>query len=333
MSRVLLTGGTGFLGSHVAEHLVEAGHDVRATVRVTSDTRWLDSLPVETVIADLEDPTSLGAALEGVDAVAHVGGVTIARDRETYDRVNALGTAALAAAAGAVGVERFVYTSSLAARGPDDAEGPVSVYGRSKRGGEERLAELIAADQAPEHVFVLRPGGIYGPRDPDMLTLFKMAARGLLVLPAVEGRLQPVHVLDVARAVVLALEADPDAAREPSDAAETAGPVPLPVASAEVHSWSEVGAALEAAVGRSVRTLRVPSGMFLTAGAAAELAGKLTGNAPVFNRRRARDLTQRSFTTDIDTTRRALGWTPEVDLREGMAGTVAWYREQGWLKR
>lgn len=333
MSHVLLTGGTGFLGSHVADLLVEAGHDVRATVRVTSDTRWLDPLPVETVIADLEDPASLGAALEGVDAVAHVGGVTIASDRETYDRVNALGTAALAAAAGAVGVERFVYTSSLAARGPDDADGPVSVYGRSKRGGEERLAELIAAEQAPKEVVVLRPGGIYGPRDPDLLALFKMAARGLLVLPAVEGRLQPVHVLDVARAVVRALDANPDAMAELPATGEQPGPVPLPVASADVHSWSDVGAALQAAVGRSVRTLRVPPGMFLAAGAAAELAGKLTGQTPVFDRRRARDLTRRSFTTDIDTTQRALGWRPEVDLREGMADTVAWYRDQGWLKR
>lgn len=333
MSRVLLTGGTGFLGSHVAELLVAAGHDVRATVRVTSDTRWLDPLPVETVIADLEDPASLGAALEGVDAVAHVGGVTIASDRETYDRVNALGTAALAAAAGAVGVERFVYTSSLAARGPDGAEGPVSVYGRSKRGGEKRLVELIAAGQAPERVIVLRPGGIYGPRDPDLLALFKMAARGLLVLPAVEGRLQPVHVRDAARAVVLAIEADPGAAAESPEAGESRRPVPLPVASSGVHSWSDVGAALEAAVGRSVRTLRVPPGVFLAAGATAELAGKLTGKAPVFDRRRARDLTQRSFTTEIDTTRRALGWVPEVDLREGMVDTVAWYRDQGWLER
>ncbi len=333
MSHVLLTGGTGFLGSHVAELLVEAGHDVRATVRVTSDTRWLDPLPVETVIADLEDPASLGAALEGVDAVAHVGGVTIASDRDTYHRVNALGTAALAAAAGAVGVERFVYTSSLAARGPDDAEGPVSVYGGSKRGGEERLTELIAAGQAPEHVLVLRPGGIYGPRDPDMLALFKMAARGLLVLPAVEGRLQPVHVQDVARAVVLALEAAPGVATESRESGEPPRPNPLPVASAGVHSWSDVGAALQAAVDRSVRTLRVPPAMFLAAGAAAELAGKLTGRPPVFDRRRARDLTQRTFTTEIETTRRALDWTPEVDLREGMAGTVAWYRDQGWLKR
>lgn len=322
MSRVLLTGGTGFLGSHVAELLVEAGHEVRATIRATSDTRWVDPLPVQTVVADLEDPASLGIALEDVEAVVHVGGVTIAADRATYDRVNALGTGSLAAAAGAIGIDRFVYVSSLAARGPDGAPGPVSAYGRSKFGGEERLAELTAAGRGPRCVRILRPGGIYGPRDADLLSLFRMANRGLLVLPAVEGRLQPVHVKDVARAVARALE--------------TAGPEdpgPLPVVADEVVTWSDVGEALRSAVGGRMRVLRVPPVAFLAAGVAAEVAAKLTGGSPVFDRRRARDLTQRTFTSSIERTRRTLDWSPEVSLREGMAGTVAWYRERGWLTR
>ena len=322
MSRVLLTGGTGFLGSHVAELLVEAGHEVRATIRATSDTRWLDPLPVETVVPDLEDPGALAAALEGVADVMHVGGVTIATDPSVFDRVNAVGTAALAAAAGRAGVRRFVLISSLAARGPDLAEGPVSPYGRSKRGGEVRLAELAAVGEAPSAIRVLRPGGIYGPRDPDMVALFRMAARGLLVLPSVEGRLQPVHVHDAARAAVRALES-----------ADETDPGPLPVVTDRVHTWAEVGEALTAAIGRPTRILRVPPALFLAAGGAAELAARLTGGPPVFDRRRARDLTQRSFTSDIEATRRALGWTPEVGLREGMEATVDWYRTQGWLKR
>lgn len=321
MSSVLLTGGTGFLGSHVAELLVGEGRDVRATVRSSSDTRWIDPLSLRTVHVDLSRPEGLAAALEGVRDVVHVGGVTIASDAATFERVNAEGTAALAKAAGAAGVERFVYVSSLAARGPDGSEGPVSPYGHSKLGGERRLAELAASGEAPPIVRVLRPGGIYGPRDPDMLTLFRMAARGVLVMPAVEGRLQPVHVTDVARAVVAAL----------SDAEADASP--LPVAAEEVVSWSDVGDALERAVGRSVRRVRVPTGVFLAAGAAAELAAKLSGGTPRFDRRRARDLTQRTFTTPIDATTRALDWTPRVDLPEGMAGTVAWYREHGWMPR
>lgn len=320
MSRILLTGGTGFLGSHVAELLVEAGHDVRATIRETSDTRWLDPLPVETVIADLEDPDRLAAALEGISDVMHVGGVTIASDPAVFERVNAAGTATLAAAAGRAGIERFVLISSLAARGPDGADGPVSPYGRSKLGGETRLAELAAAGAAPPARRILRPGGIYGPRDPDMLALFRMGARGLLVLPSVEGRLQPVYVRDVAKAALRALET-----------ADTTEVPPLPVVDDHIHTWSDVGEALAAAVGRRTRVVRVPPTAFLAAGAAAELAAKLTGGPPAFDRRRARDLTLRTFTSDIDETRRTLGWTPETSLREGMAATVEWYREHGWL--
>jgi nucleoside-diphosphate-sugar epimerase len=324
VSRILLTGGTGFLGSHVAERLVEAGHDVRATVRASSDTRWLDPLPVETVVADLEDPDALSAALAGVTDVVHVGGVTIAADPAIFERVNRAGTLALAAAAARAGVERFVFVSSLAARGPDQAEGPVSPYGRSKRAAEQGLDALIEAGEAPAAVRVVRPGGIYGPRDPDMLALFRMAARGLLVLPSVEGRLQPVHVADAARSVVRALEA----------AGRTAAPHgPLPVVADEVVTWTDVGEALEAAVGRSTRVIRVPPALFLAAGAMAELAARLTGGSPVFDRRRARDLTLRTFTSEIETTRAAIGWTPEVSLREGMGETVEWYREQGWMTR
>lgn len=320
MSRVLLTGGTGFLGSHVAELLVEAGYEVRATTRPTSDTRWLDPLPIETVVADLEDPDRLAAALDGVSHVMHVGGVTIASDPAVFERVNAAGTGALAAAAGRAGIERFVLISSLAARGPDGAEGPVSPYGRSKRGGETRLAELAATGAAPSAIRILRPGGIYGPRDPDMLALFRMGARGLLVLPSVEGRLQPVYVRDVAKAALRALET--------ADSTEVP---PLPVVDDRIHSWSDVGEALAAAVGRRTRIVRVPPAAFLAAGAAAEFAAKLTGGPPAFDRRRARDLTLRAFTSGIDATRQILGWTPEISLREGMARTVEWYREHGWL--
>lgn len=321
MSRVLLTGGTGFLGSHVAELLVDAGHDVLATVRTTSDTRWIDPLPIETITADLEDAGGLAAALEGAEVVVHVGGVTIAADPGVYDRVNHLGTGALAGAAAEAGVERFVYVSSLAARGPDGAGGPVSPYGRSKRDGERRLAELTAAGRAPGRVTILRPGGIYGPRDPDLLSLFRMAARGLLVLPSVEGRLQPAFVRDVARAVVKSLES---AAGAPSAD-------PLPVAGRDIVTWEEVGEVMATAFGRKMRVLRVPPAAFLLAGGAAEAAGRLTRRAPVFDRRRARDLTRRTFTADIDGTSAALGWTPAVGIGEGMSQTVAWYREHGWL--
>lgn len=320
--KVLLTGGTGFLGSHVAELLCERGLSVRATVRHTSNTRWLDSLPVELIESDLSDPSGLSAALAGVSAVVHVGGLTKSSDPTAYDRVNAVGTEVLAEAAGAAGVERFVYVSSLAARGPDDAAGPVSDYGRSKHGGEARLSELAAAGKAPPAIRVLRPGGIYGPRDTDLLTMFQMAARGLLILPSSPGRLQPIHVRDVASSVFQALES-----------ADSSDPGPLPVAGSEIVGWAEVADVLRAGLKRDIRVARVPSAAFALVGAAAELGARLTGKPPLFDRRRAMDLTQTTWTCDIQATKRTLGWEPEVDLHSGMAETAAWYAERGWLSR
>ena len=321
-AKVLLTGGTGFLGSHVAEMLCDRGLAVRATVRRTSDTRWLDPLPLEQVEADLSSLPRLAEALEDISAVVHVGGLTRASDPAAYERINAVGTSALAAAAGAAGVERFVYVSSLAARGPDGADGPVSDYGRSKRGGEVRLAELAAAGTAPPAIRVLRPGGIYGPRDTDLLMMFQMAARGLLVLPSAAGQLQPVHVRDVASAVVRALES-----------ADSTDPGPLPVAGSEVVGWTEMADLLRAGQSHRIRVVRLPAPAFAMAGLAAELGARFTGKPPVFDRRRATDLTRLTWTCDIETTKRTLDWEPEVNLQTGMAETAAWYAEHGWLSR
>ncbi len=320
--KALLTGGTGFLGSHVAEMLCERGFDVRATVRSSSDLRWIESLPLELVEADFSDPTGLAAMLAGVDTVVHIAGITRAADPAAFERVNAAGTGALAAAAGTAGVERFVYVSSLAARGPDGAAGPTSAYGRSKRGGEQRLAGLANRGAAPPIVRTLRPGGIYGPRDDDLLMMFQMARRGLLVVPASRGRLQPVHVLDVARSVVSAAQAE-----------DSGDPGPLPVAGSEIVDWADVANTLRRVMERKIRVIQVPAAGFMTAGALAELASRVAGKTPAFDRRKASDLTRTTWTTQLEHTTRVLDWKPEIDIETGMTATAAWYVEQGWLDR
>ncbi|MDX1578038.1 MAG: NAD-dependent epimerase/dehydratase family protein [Gemmatimonadota bacterium] len=317
MSRILLTGATGFLGSHIAEALVEAGHGVRCSVRATSDTRWIDGLLVEKVELDLGAPETAGPAreaLDGVDVVVHCGGLTRARDEAEFLRVNARGTERLDGAEREAGVERFLLISSLVARGPDGADGPISPYGRSKREGERALER---AGEGMEAV-VLRPGGIYGPRDSDLMPLFAMAARGWIVVPRSEVPLQPVFVADVVSAVMAALEAPvPDR--------------PIPVAGAERHGWDELAAALARAVGREGRVLRVPPPLFWAAGLLSELASRVTGRQPAMDRRRARDMSHHAWTCDIDPARRALGWEPEVGVDEGLERTAAWYRAEGWL--
>lgn len=314
--RTLVTGATGFVGSHVTEALLEAGHEPVCTVRASSDLRWISGLAVPTVPGDLRRPEELDAALEGVRTVVHAAGVTSASRPELYREVNVLGTQRLAERAAERGVERFVFVSSLAARGPDASGGPASLYGHTKREAEERLRTI--ADRSDLEVVVLRPAGVYGPRDTDVYLLFRLAARGWMPEPPEGGPLQPAYARDVARAVVRACAAP-------------AGFGPHPVAEPRAYGWSEVQALLEEAVGRRVRRIPVPGPVLEMAGMAAEAMGRLAGEAPEFDRRRARDLSRHAWTCDPRPTEQALGWEARTPLAEGMKETVAWYRRQGWL--
>lgn len=313
--RALVTGATGFLGSHVAAAWVEAGHPVRCTLRATSDRRWLEGLDVESVEWDVRDSQGLREALRGIDTVVHVAGLTRAPRRPDYFQVNATGSGRLAEAAVKAGVSRFVLVSSLAARGPDGGDGPVSDYGKSKRRGED----LVRLFEEKMEIVILRPGGIYGPRDSDLLPLFEMASRGWLVAPAGSPPLQPVYVSDVARLTLAA-----------GTGAHT-GVGPYPVAEEGRYRWRELRDGFESALGRSVRMLWLPKTVFIAAGMIAETAAKLARRSPPLDRRNAVDLSRHGWTCDTTSTRDAFAWEAEVRLPEGLARTTGWYRQAGWL--
>lgn len=317
--RVLVTGATGFVGSHVAEAFLEAGYRVRCGVRTSSDTRWIDGLAVERVTLDLARPQDLPRTMEDVNMVIHAAGVTRAGRPGDYHQINAEGTRTLAAAAEA-GAQRFVFISSLAARGPDNTlakdcrDRPVSAYGRSKLEAEEYL---LAGD-ARMDIIVLRLAAVYGPRDTDLLPLFKIARSGWLVVPSGPGLLQPVYAADAARAALAA-------AREPG------GFGPHPVAETKRYTWQDIADGLELAFGRPVRAVRLPAAVFKLAGRSAEWAAKLRGVPAIFDERRARDLAEHTWSCDPSGTERALGWRAEVRLFEGLERTARWYRRMGWI--
>jgi len=291
-ARVLLTGATGFVGSHVARALVGAGYRVRCGVRATSDLRAIDGLPVELVTLDLGRAGGVRTeALRDAEMVVHAAGITRTRREGDYQAVNADATRGLAAAAAAAGVRRFVLISSLAARGPDAKEGPVSAYGRSKAAAEACLRDL--GDRM--ETVALRPAGVYGPRDTDFLPLIKLARAGWLVVPSDSLLLQPVYAEDVGRAVLAAARA-------------RAGFGPFPVAEPGRYTWRDVAEGLGRALGRPVRTLRLPAAVVLLAGRLAQQAGRLPGVVPVLDERRARDLAANAWTCDVSGTEDALGW-------------------------
>ena len=322
-----VTGGTGFVGSHLAEELIRRGYRVRALVR--SDPKWLDGLDVETVPGGLHDADALRRGMDGADLVAHVAGMTRARTQEPLDHVNVEGTRAVLEAVRDTGIPRVLVTSSLEAMGPNrlrpdgtpvpateaDAPQPISMYGISKA----RMEDVVRRDFADLGVTVVRPPAVYGPREADLYEMVKGAARGLfpIVGDAHQPRVSMVYVADLVRGMA-------DLAEAPEAAGETF------FVGTPGFSWAEVRAAVEAAVGRKTLTLPIPGRVIGAVGALAEWGGGLVGTLPPLTRDKA-EAARHAWVCSSEKAAGVVGYVPEVGLVEGFAATVAWYRAEGWL--
>jgi nucleoside-diphosphate-sugar epimerase len=314
MLRVLITGATGFLGSHIAEVLVQHGFTVRCTIRSSSSIKWLEGLELEKVNLDFNDEASLQKACESVDVVIHNAGITRAKDDSEFFEVNTNATERLAKAAIKAKVSRFIFISSLEARGPDSFSTAISAYGQSKLEAERRLEKLSNDIE----VILLRPAGVYGPRDTDLLTLFQLAKYGFLTVPATSGRLQPVHGRDVAEAVLATIK-------------RKAQLGPFDISEPHTYSWQDMAQLMEAAMKHKLKVIRIPREIFLGAGYISETVSKLLGQAPKLDRRRAKSLAYYTYTCDTTPFKEAFGWQARISLQDGLTETAAWYKQQGWL--
>lgn len=323
---ILVTGASGFVGSHLVERLLEAGFAVRALVRPSSDVAHLAELGVERVVGTLDDLPALVQAVSGADAVLHLAAVTGARSQAEYDRVNRDGTRLLVQAmlTASPCPRRLVLLSSLAAVGPS-ADGrpvtagntprPLTAYGRSKLAGE---AETLAL-QGRAEVVVLRAPAVYGPRDRELLRFFRLARLGVLAVPGGPERyVQLIHVADLADALVRAVTA-PGAA----GIHHVADPQP--------YAWTQIVRWVGEAVGRRGIMIPVPGWMVRTAAVASEAAARLRGGATVFNREKVTELLAPAWLADTTSAERVLGFRTRISLREGLADTARWYRAHGWI--
>jgi nucleoside-diphosphate-sugar epimerase len=299
-----ITGATGFVGQAVLDAVAAAGLDVRALTRRRQEAR----AGVEWVQGDLEDRRALRRLVTRASAVIHIAGVVNSPDPAVFEAGNVRGTLNVVNAALEAGVNRLVHVSSLSAREPQ-----LSIYGASKRRGE-RVVAASSLDWT-----IVRPPGVYGPRDTEMFELFRLARKGVVPLPPA-GRVSLIHVADLAD-LLLALipggEAVTGMTFEPDDG--------------RPGGWShvEMARAIGMAVGKRPMVLSLPRRVLEWVARADHAVRKDKAKLTLD---RVGYMCHPDWTVSNRHRPPADLWQPQIATDIGLHATAAWYRDMGWLK-
>jgi nucleoside-diphosphate-sugar epimerase len=300
--RLAITGGTGFVGSHLIDAALAAGHEINALTRREQPARG----GVTWIAGDLSSRDALEQLVRDADAIIHVAGTISAANAAGFEQGNVAGTLAMLAAATAGGIQRFVQVSSLAAREPK-----LSLYGGSKARAEE-LVHSSGLDWA-----IVRPPAVYGPGDKETLELFRMAKLGLMLMPP-KGRVSVIHADDLARLLIALTQTGTpsNALIEPDDG--------------KPGGWThrEFAKALAAAVGTKAAVISSPGLLLRLAAQADQL---LRGQKAKLTADRAAYFSHRNWVVEPKRAAPAWLWRSEIETTQGLQDTAAWYRANGWL--
>lgn len=324
---ILVTGATGFVGSHLADRLLALGHTVRALTRSTSSTKWLKDKPIKVVQGNMLDVDSLKEAVTGVDVIIHIAGVTAAKNKKGFYDGNQLSTRGLLDAAKkfSPGLKQFIHASSQTAIGPSLDGSPVSettpphpitTYGMSKRAAEEECER--ARQDFP--VTILRLAAVYGPRDTAILTFFQTVRKGLKPLIGFSDKyVNLVHVDDVVQGFELALNR-PEAKNQTY------------LIGAEQHyCWREVSDLTCRILQNRAFTVRLPHALVYTVAGFSEIFNMIKKKPSVLNWEKGKDIVQANWTCSVEKAVKELGYKQKVSLDEGIRSTTEWYKQQQWL--
>lgn len=323
----VVTGGTGFVGSHLVDLLIEKGYEVRCITRKSSDLRWLKNKDVKIFDCGLYNKEALKEVIKDADYVYHVAGVVKSKTKEGYFKGNVDTTRTLIEATleSNANLKRFLVVSSQTVTGPsldgkpvnEETEcRPITTYGKSKL--EEEKLVLSFKDKLP--VTICRAPAVYGERDTEIYIYFKTFSKGITTTIGFnEKKLSLIHVIDLVNGFYLA------ATNERSK-----GQIYF-ISSEEFYTWPQINEITAGIIGRKPLVIKVPHFLVYTIAAVAQFAAMFSSKPATLNIEKAKDITQQYWICDTSKAIRELGYHQNISIEEGIRRTIAWYKKMNWI--
>ncbi len=327
--KVLVTGGTGFIGSNLVDFLLEKGYEVSCLIRPNSNLQWLSGKNINFIKSDFNNFDDLKDILSAQSYIYHLAGQIAANTEQDYIDANVIVTQKLLNAVKKYNsnLKRFLFMGSQTSVGPSlqlntpvdelSVSNPITAYGRSKKLAEEVVNSM--SNSIP--ITIVRSPAVYGPRDKATLPIFKFANKGIGLLIGLNKKyLSSIYVRDLVEGTVLAAESN-----------NSIGQTYFISADGD-YSWDQLIDAIKLALGRdSIFRIRIPDSIILGLATVSQMAGKLLGFTPVFNYEKGLDMVQNYWICSNNKAKKEIGFVNNYELEEGMKETMLWYKNHNWL--
>jgi dihydroflavonol-4-reductase len=327
MKSAFVTGGTGFVGSHLVDRLLDEGYHVKCLVRDEKKLKWLENKNIEIIKGSLNTIDALKEGVKDVNNVYHCAGVLFGKTEESFIKGNLEGTQNIINACLEVNPKlgRFLYVGTLAAVGPsadgtpldeDNSCFPLTWYGKSKLESEK----FVRSKMDEMNITVIRPGAVYGPKDYAIYEVFKTSKTGINMKIGREDKyVSFIHVDDLVTAIY-----------ESSISKKTISQTYFAV-NDDFNKSSDIASYAIMALNKKEKVIRIPLVILKGIATISELFGKMLNKEVVLNHQKVIELSQKYWIASNEKAKKDFSFNPKWSLEDGVKMTTEWYKKEGWL--